>query len=44
MLRNLAFVIGFAVIGAFHCRFSLRQLISALQRKPKLCLREQWPR
>ena len=44
MLRNLAFVVGFAVIQVLCTAASVGQLTSALQRKPKLCLRKQWPR
>ena len=44
MLRNIAFVVGFAVIRCFPLLPQLRQLTSALRRKPKLCSREQWPR
>ena len=45
MLRNLAFVVAYAVIQVlFIVRLQSGQLTSALQRKPKLCLREQWPR
>ena len=44
MLRNLAFVVGYAVIQVLSTTASVGQLTSALQRKPKLCLREQWPR
>ena len=44
MLRNIAFVVGFAVIQVLSTAASVGQLTSALQRKPKLCLREQWPR
>ena len=43
MLRNLTLVVGYAVFPvALHYRSG--QLTSAPQRKPKLCLREQWPR
>ena len=41
MLRNLAFVIGYALILVFPLPPQSGQLSSAPQRKPKLCLREQ---
>ena len=44
MLRNLAFVVSYAVFQGFALPPQCGQLISALQRKPKLCSREQWPR
>ena len=44
MLRNLAFVVGYAVIQALSTTASVWATTSAPQRKPKLCLREQWPR
>ena len=40
MLRNLAFVVGYAVIQVVSTTSSV-WAASALQRKPKLCLREQ---
>ena len=43
MLRNLAFVVGYAAILVLSTTASVWQLTSALQRKPKLCLREQLP-
>ena len=41
MLRNL--VAACAVIQMLSATTLVGQLTSALQRKPKLCLREQWP-
>ena len=43
MMRKLAFVVGYAVIQVLPVRPYSRQLSSAPQRKPKLCLREQRP-
>ena len=45
MLRNIAFVIGFVVFPrCFPLQPQSGQLTSALQRKPRLCLREPWSR
>ena len=44
MLRNIAFVVGFALIQVFSTAAWFKQLTLAPQRKPKLCLRKQWPR
>ena len=44
MLRNLALVVGFAVNQVLPLPPRFGQLTSALQRKPKPCSSEQWPR
>ena len=44
MLRNLAFVVGYAVFQVLSTTSSVWAAHLALQRKRKLCLREQWPR
>ena len=44
MLRNLAFDVGYAVILVLSTTTSSGRLTSALQRKPRPCLRKQWLR
>jgi hypothetical protein len=44
MLRNLAFVIGYAVILILSTTALVCAADFGTERKPKPCLREQWPR